>query len=61
MQHIKRRKDKNHSITSIDEKKPSTKYNILSCKTYDETRNTRNVAQHNKGYIWQAYSQHHTK
>jgi hypothetical protein len=27
----------------------------------DETRNRRNVPQHNTDYIQQAYSQHHTK
>jgi hypothetical protein len=26
-----------------------------------ETRIRRNVPQHNKGYIWQAYCQHHTE
>jgi hypothetical protein len=39
------------------QKKSSTSFNDQS----SDTRNTRNVPQHNKGYIWQAYSQHHTK
>jgi hypothetical protein len=34
---------------------------IFHDKSSDETRNRRNVPQLNKVYIWQAYSQHHTK
>jgi hypothetical protein len=30
-------------------------------KSSEETRNRRNVPQHNKGYIQQTYSQHDTK
>jgi hypothetical protein len=43
------------------QKKPSTKFSVLSDKSSEETRNRKNVPQENKGYIRQAYSQHHTK
>jgi hypothetical protein len=30
-------------------------------KSSEEMRNSKNVPQYNKGYIWQTYSQHHTQ
>jgi hypothetical protein len=30
-------------------------------KNSEEIQNRRNIPQHNKGYIQQTYSQHHTK
>jgi hypothetical protein len=52
IQCIKRSKDKNHMIPSIDAEKslwqnPTTFHN----KSSEETRNQRNFPQHNKGYI----------
>jgi hypothetical protein len=54
-------KQRNNNIKiSIDAEKSFNKIQYPD-KSSDETRNRRNVPQHNKGYIRQAYSQHHTK
>jgi Na+-transporting NADH:ubiquinone oxidoreductase subunit NqrF len=55
MQHINEARTKNHMIISMDN---STSFLEESS---DETRNGKNVPQHNKGYIRQVYSQYHTK
>jgi hypothetical protein len=49
-QHINRSKDKNHLIISIDTEKTFDKIqHHFMIKSSDETRNRRNVPQHNKG------------
>jgi hypothetical protein len=44
---IIQQKERNHLIISIDSEKPS----INSTPFHNETRNRRNVPQHNKDYI----------
>jgi hypothetical protein len=62
IQQINRSKDKNHMSISIDTEKAFNKIKkLFMIKSSDETRNRRNVSQHNKWYIWQAYCQHHIK
>jgi hypothetical protein len=62
IQHINRSKDKNHMILSINADKAFDKIqHPLYDKSSEETRNRRNVPQHNKDYIWQTYSQHYSK
>jgi hypothetical protein len=58
IQHINRSKDKifNRCRKSLWQNTTS-----FCDNSSDETRNGMNVLQQNKGYIWQAYSQHHTK
>jgi hypothetical protein len=51
IQHINRSNNKKHIIISIDAEKAFDKFNILSRKSSEETRNRRNVPQHNKGYM----------
>ena len=44
------------------QRKPLTKFNIhlwLKKKNPPETRNRRNIPQHNKNYIWQTHSKHY--
>jgi hypothetical protein len=41
----------NHMIISIGTEKTFDKFNISSNQSLEETRNRRNVPQHNKGYI----------
>jgi hypothetical protein len=50
-QHINISKDKNCMILSIDEKKPLKNPTPFYDKSSEETRNRRNVPQHNKAYI----------
>jgi hypothetical protein len=38
-----------------------TKFSTLYGKSTGETRNRKNVPQHNKGYIQQTYRQHNNK
>jgi hypothetical protein len=38
-------------ILSIDERKPLRKPTSFHDKISEETRNRRNISQHNKGYI----------
>jgi hypothetical protein len=49
--HINRNKDKNHMIISIDAERAFENSTTFHDKSSDETRNRRNVPQHNKGYI----------
>jgi hypothetical protein len=52
IQHINRSKDKNHMTISIDKEKAFDKIqHPFMIKSSDETRNRRNVPQHNKGYV----------
>jgi hypothetical protein len=52
IQHINRRKDKNHMILSINVEKSFDKNPIpFHDKSSEETKNRRNVPQHNKGYV----------
>jgi retron-type reverse transcriptase len=52
IQHINRSKEKNHLIISIDAEKAFDKIqHTLMIKALDETRNRRNVSQHNEGII----------
>ena len=55
IQHINRLKVKNHMIISIDAEKSFDKtqypFMIYKKKTSPESRNRRNIPQHNKGYI----------
>ena len=44
------------------QRKPLTKFNIhlwLKKKNSPESRNRRNIPQHNKSYIWQTHSKHY--
>ena len=42
------------------QRKPLTKFNIhLWLKNPPESRNTRNIPQHNKSYIWRPHSKHY--
>ena len=53
--HINKLKDKNHMIISIDAKKAFDKikhpFMIKKKKNFPESRNRRNIPQHNKSYI----------
>ena len=49
--HINKLKDKNHMIISIDAEKPLTKSTFIYDKNRPESRNRRNIPQHNKSYI----------
>jgi hypothetical protein len=53
-QHINRSKVKNHMILSIDAERTFDKIQCpFMIKSTEETRNRRNIPQHNKGYIQQ--------
>ena len=49
--HIKKLKDKNHTINSIDEEKAFDKIQHPFMIKTPESRNRRNIPQHNKSYI----------
>ena len=52
--HINKLKDKNHMIISIDKEKAFDKIQhpfMIKKKTSPESRNRRNIPQHNKSYI----------
>jgi hypothetical protein len=52
IQHINRNMDKTHIILSIDVEKAFDKIqHPFMTKSTEETRNRKNVPQHNKGYI----------
>ena len=52
MHHIKKLKDKNHMIISIDAEKAFDKIqHPFVIKNSPESRNRRNIPQHNKSYI----------
>ena len=41
------------------QRKPLTKFNTIYDKNSPESRNRRNIPQHNKSYIWQTHSKHY--
>ena len=49
--HINELKDKNHMIISIDAEKAFEKFNTHYDKNSPESRNRRNIPQHNKSHI----------
>jgi hypothetical protein len=51
IQHINRSKNKNLLIMSISAEKGFDKIQNLHDKSINETKNRRNVPQHNKNYI----------
>ena len=61
--HINKLKNKSHVIISIDAEKAFDKikhpFMILKKKNTPESRNRRNIPQHNKNYIWQTHSKHY--
>jgi hypothetical protein len=48
-------------IILIDAEKDLGQNSCFLIKSSDETKNRRNIPQHNKGCVRQIYSQHHTK
>ena len=57
--HINKLKDKNHMIISIDAEKAFDKIqHPFMIKNPPESRNRRNIPQHNKSNIWEAHSKH---
>jgi hypothetical protein len=59
-QQVKRSKDKNHIIISIDAEKAFDKNpTSLHGKSPEENRDKRYISQNNKGYVCQTYSQHY--
>ena len=58
--HINKLKNKNHMIISIDAEKAFDKiqHPFMIKKNSPESRNRRNIPQHNKSYIWQILSKH---
>ena len=55
-------KDKSHMIISIDVQKAFDKIQhpfMIKKKNPPESRNRRNMPQHNKSYIWQTHSKHY--
>ena len=60
--HINQLKEKNHMIISIDAEKAFDKIqHTFMIKNPSESRHRGNLPQHNKGHIWQTYSQHHSQ
>ena len=60
--HINKLKNKNHMIISIDAEKAFDKIQhpfMIKKKATPESRNRRNIPQHNKSYIWQTHSKHY--
>ena len=60
--HINKLKDKNHMIISIDAEKAFDKMQhpfMIKKKNFPESRNRRNIPQHNKSYIQQTHSKHY--
>ena len=52
--HINKLKNKSHMIISVDAEKPSDKILhpfMIKKKNFPESRNRRNIPQHNKSYI----------
>ena len=59
--HINNLKNKSHMIISIDAEKAFDKIQqpfMIKKKNSSESRNRRNIPQHNKSYIWQTHSKH---
>ena len=59
--HINKLKNKNHMIISIDAINLLTKLTPIYEKNSQESRHRGNLPQHNKGHIWQTYSQHRSQ
>ena len=60
--HINKLKNKSHMIISIDAEKAFDKIQhpfMIKKKNSPESRNRRNIPQHNKSYIWQTQSKHY--
>ena len=60
--HINKLKNKSHMIISIDAEKAFDKIQhsfMTKKKNPPESRNRRNIPQHNKSYIWQTHSKHY--
>ena len=58
--HINKLKDKNYMIISIDAEKAFEKFNIhLWLKKPPETRNRRNIPQHDRSHIQQTHRKHY--
>ena len=62
IQHINKRKDKNHMIISIDEEKAFEKVqHPFMIKNNQQSGSRGSIPQHDKGHIRDSYSQHHTQ
>ena len=61
--YINKLKNKSHMIISIDTEKAFDKIHhpFMFKKTPPESRNRRNIPQHNKSYIRQTHSKHYPK
>ena len=60
--HINKLKNKSHMIISIDAEKAFDKIqHPFMIKNPPESRNRRNISQHNKSYIWQTLSKHYSQ
>ena len=62
--HINKLKDKNHRTISIEAEKTFDKIQhpfmiFFKKKNPPESRNRRNIRQHNKSYIWQTHSKNY--
>jgi len=58
--HINKLKNKSHMIISVDAEKAFDKIqHSFMIKNSPESRNRRNIPQHNKSYIWQTHSKHY--
>ena len=58
--HINKLKNKSHMIISIDAEKAFDELQQpFVIKNSSESRNRRNILQHNKSYIWQTHSKHY--
>ena len=58
--HINKLKNKSHMIISIDAEKAFDKIqHPFMIKNSPESRNRRNIPQHNKSYLWQTHSKHY--
>ena len=58
--HINKLKNKNHMIVLIDAEKAFDKIqHPFMIKNPQESRQRRNIPQHNKSYIWQTHSKHY--
>ena len=62
LHHINKLTNKNHMIIPIDAEKAFDKIQhpfMIKKKNSPESRNWRNIPQHNKSYIWQTHSKHY--
>ena len=60
--HNNKLKNKSHMIISIDAEKALGKFQhpfMINKQTNPESRNRRNIPQHNKSYIWQTHNKHY--